>query len=282
MKDKLTITIPHPCSEKWDKMGPAEKGRFCASCQKTVIDFSALTDAAIMNTIKAAGSGNLCGHFHPSQLNREVTRYQPKHSFVAPLLKRIAASLLFFQVIATTALAQKVKPKTHQQPKAAKQEKDTRPIPRGIRGCITDYATNEPLPGLIVKIAGTDITAITTTSGTYFLPLHDSFDSFHYTDITLHVDTPYIDGTFIMDETIDLNNALATDVMIYRYPADKLKEFTKTAYKKPLVEMEVMGATISTYNEIDGYMVPQSAPPREQSLFYHIGLWLKKKHKKHV
>lgn len=48
-KKQLTLSIPTPCTEDWNAMTPDKNGKFCASCQKTVVDFSRMTDAEIFN-----------------------------------------------------------------------------------------------------------------------------------------------------------------------------------------------------------------------------------------
>ena len=50
MKKKVFhIDIPTPCKEGWQNMAPTEKGAFCNSCQKEVIDFTQKTPAEIAN-----------------------------------------------------------------------------------------------------------------------------------------------------------------------------------------------------------------------------------------
>jgi hypothetical protein len=45
---KIAISIPKPCSEKWTEMEVAEEGRFCQSCEKTVIDFTKFSDKELL------------------------------------------------------------------------------------------------------------------------------------------------------------------------------------------------------------------------------------------
>lgn len=68
---KFAIRIPTPCHEDWNDMTPQGKGRFCASCQKTVIDFSVMSDRQIAEFFKKP-AGLLCGRFHQDQLEREI------------------------------------------------------------------------------------------------------------------------------------------------------------------------------------------------------------------
>ncbi len=39
----IKINIAEPCHENWEKMLDEEKGKFCLSCQKQVVDFSRMT-----------------------------------------------------------------------------------------------------------------------------------------------------------------------------------------------------------------------------------------------
>jgi hypothetical protein len=69
-------------------MTPDQQGRFCAQCQKTVVDFTAMTDAQVLAHIQQTSETG-CGRFRPDQLNRTM---------VEPLNRRVSrwqwASLL--------------------------------------------------------------------------------------------------------------------------------------------------------------------------------------------
>lgn len=66
------VKVPEPCHEDWNKMQPDEKGKFCESCSKPVIDFSNKTDAEIKNILLETKNKKVCGHFKSSQLNRPL------------------------------------------------------------------------------------------------------------------------------------------------------------------------------------------------------------------
>jgi CarboxypepD_reg-like domain len=69
---QIAIKIAEPCHENWNNMLPAERGKFCMSCQKTVVDFSVMTDQEILQHISTA-SGNICGRASNDQLNRVLS-----------------------------------------------------------------------------------------------------------------------------------------------------------------------------------------------------------------
>jgi hypothetical protein len=88
MAKKIQLTIPEPCHENWDNMAPVEKGRFCGSCQKQVVDFSNMSDREVAHFFKKPSTGSVCGRFMQDQLNRNIEI--PK--------KRIPWVKYFFQI----------------------------------------------------------------------------------------------------------------------------------------------------------------------------------------
>lgn len=69
MKPNYSISIPKPCHEDWSKMTPNEKGRFCQSCSKTVVDFTKMNVNEIQDYIQLNKDNRICGHIKQSQLN---------------------------------------------------------------------------------------------------------------------------------------------------------------------------------------------------------------------
>lgn len=74
--NKIKLAIDDPCHEKWKNMTPTGQGRFCASCQKEVVDFTGMSDSAVFEFFRDRQAGSVCGRFMKDQLQRdiEVTR----------------------------------------------------------------------------------------------------------------------------------------------------------------------------------------------------------------
>lgn len=68
MKTYYSISIPEPCHEDWNQMTPKDKGRFCDSCSKTVIDFTKMNTYEIQDFLSQNQENRICGHFKQTQL----------------------------------------------------------------------------------------------------------------------------------------------------------------------------------------------------------------------
>lgn len=58
--------ITRPCAENWHDMSPAERGRYCDKCCKTVIDFTEWPLQEIAGYLET--NTNVCGHLLKTQL----------------------------------------------------------------------------------------------------------------------------------------------------------------------------------------------------------------------
>jgi len=68
--NRAKIVITNPCSEDWNSMSADAAGRFCQSCQKSVIDFSSKSDEEIRAFLKNKQGEQLCGRFFVHQVER--------------------------------------------------------------------------------------------------------------------------------------------------------------------------------------------------------------------
>lgn len=72
MNSQIKISIPEPCHEDWNKMIPNEKGRFCESCSKTVVDFTTMLPDDIKYYFLENRGKSICGRMKQSQLDNIV------------------------------------------------------------------------------------------------------------------------------------------------------------------------------------------------------------------
>jgi hypothetical protein len=72
MSKKIQLSIAEPCHENWENMNPVEKGKFCGSCQKQVVDFSHMSDRQVAEFFKKPSTGSVCGRFMTDQLHRDI------------------------------------------------------------------------------------------------------------------------------------------------------------------------------------------------------------------
>jgi hypothetical protein len=177
MPKTLRLNIAEPCHENWQQMTPQEQGRFCGSCQKTVVDFSMMSDQEVLNYFLKTNH-NVCGRLAPDQLNREMIITEKKKRFSWAYVWNV----LLATFLLTDANAQ-VKPKPKKPVKTIVREKievmgevammPIEPVeavmPITLKGQVRDEKTNEPLAGASVTIKGTDRSAITDTSGNFRL-----------------------------------------------------------------------------------------------------------------
>ncbi|CAL2103784.1 conserved protein of unknown function [Tenacibaculum sp. 190130A14a] len=100
MKNYL-LRIPKPCHEDWSKMTPNEKGKFCSSCAKTVVDFTKKSPQEIQEYLIENRGQRVCGHFYRKQLDSIVIQL-PENTFLQPLSFQKLFLLTLLLVMGTT------------------------------------------------------------------------------------------------------------------------------------------------------------------------------------
>ncbi|RAJ85848.1 hypothetical protein CLV59_102554 [Chitinophaga dinghuensis] len=103
-RDGLYLSIPSPCKESWDEMVAVTDGRFCKSCQRTVMDFTQFTDEQLLAYFKGQ-KGAVCGRLRSEQLKRYLLPMRPQQRLIPVLL--LTAGLM---VLTGIAEAQQIKP----------------------------------------------------------------------------------------------------------------------------------------------------------------------------
>ena len=162
MKQKIQISIPEPCQEGWQNMTPVEKGRFCASCQKTVLDFTYLSDNEIINLV--AKNDNLCGRINVSQLNRNLIETKRTSNYFG----YFATSVLAFLGLGTSTINAQEKP-VQEQTDLKYLNKATDSVKNiTVTGVVKDD-DGMPLPGAVINIKDSEKYVQTDEFGKYVI-----------------------------------------------------------------------------------------------------------------
>lgn len=168
---RLSLTVPKPCSETWSNFAPTLNGGFCASCSKTVIDFTKMSDNEILDFFynRAAHS---CGRFRPDQL-KTYSHRPPIH--IHPGLKLVKAGFIsmLLLLVGKPASAQtpsiKTKSETVHYQKYEASEKTPEKRRHIVKGVVI-AEDNLPVPGVNVWLKGSTTGITTDAEGKFEFP----------------------------------------------------------------------------------------------------------------
>lgn len=172
-------------------MTDSEGGKFCQQCTKTVYDFTLFSDEELIKRIQE-GSGNMCGRFNASQLDRPILREEPSGRSV---LKRFFAGLLLLGLGKAASANENIVRqeqvvsvdwnfKTQKNPEQQGNEvtiSDSSKLT--ISGVVIDSVLQEPLIGVTIELksATTDgytlFFTYTDISGRFYFEIPDSLRS---------------------------------------------------------------------------------------------------------
>lgn len=168
---QITLTIPQPCAESWDAMTLTAAGRHCASCRKTVVDFTEKTDAEVLAHFQQVHWSGTCGRFRVGQLDRPLEPAAATRTWVRAWDRWPALLLgiwLSRETAAPAAHAQTPTEQRQPQPPAYLQGPDDTQL--RLRGLVVDSA-GLGIPGATVLLVGTATGISTRADGTFELLL---------------------------------------------------------------------------------------------------------------
>ncbi|MDO7874847.1 carboxypeptidase-like regulatory domain-containing protein [Hymenobacter sp. ASUV-10] len=177
----VQLSIPRPCAESWAAMTPTARGRHCAACQKTVVDFTHMTDAEILAHLSHAGRGEICGRVRAGQLARPLQPLALARplSWRAWLATLAAVWGLREGAGASTARAQAPTEQWATDSNALEQlqiaHKDNYEGVRStafvLRGVVLDAESQGGLPGASIIIKNSQVGVATDASGRFALEI---------------------------------------------------------------------------------------------------------------
>ncbi len=161
MKNQFSLEINQPCTENFNDFKPTQKGGFCGSCQKEVIDFTKMNSDEIINFFKNNSNKNTCGKFKNNQLKtyQENSSKRKKINFWSGIG---IACLALFSFNSSYAQTNKTNFDSSKSTIKKQDEKIT------VKGTVTD-GTNS-LPGVSILLEGTTIGTETDFDGNFKFP----------------------------------------------------------------------------------------------------------------
>lgn len=234
MRNKLHLHIPSPCHQEWNDMKPEKDGRFCFSCQKSVVDFTNMSDDEIISYFKKTSTGSVCGRFQENQLNRDIS--EPRKSL--PWIKYFFQFTLPAFLISMKTEAQQGKIKQVSEISSNSIKDDTGllgepvhySIPGEIKGRVID-SNGDPIQYSTVMIKGTKRGAVTDSLGNFTIKT-ESGDS----KITLLVSSV---GFKTTEQILELN----------RYNTESNVRVTMKLGPQLMGEVEVVAGYVTTYKK---------------------------------
>ena len=241
------LHIPKPCHENWEMMTLAERGRFCQSCQKHVMDFSGKSKEEIIETLLHI-SEPVCGRI--SRKHVAITLPKRKRT-----IARLLTSLLAFLGISTLfstnkAYAQDTSPglpdiKNEQDSLSALTD-----TLHTIKGVLKNKESGEPIPFANVVAKSKDGVLIagvaTNFEGEFELPirvtrLKEPLVDVHITFLGHHPqvipDIPLDKDTTILKPELIEDSMLMGDVVIIGPPIKFDKPGQKTFTEEDIRNM---------------------------------------------
>ncbi len=110
MKKKTTseylITINNPCQENFDGMTLLPGGRFCGNCNKSVVDFTSMSEQQVLQFLLRQNR-SICGRMRTDMVNRPLRIHTPPRSWQKI---RLLGALVSGLAVAGSAAAQQAPP----------------------------------------------------------------------------------------------------------------------------------------------------------------------------
>ena len=177
MNRETYVSIPQRCHENWDVMTPREKGRFCAGCAKTVIDFSQMSDAQVLHYLSQS-KGRLCGRFAQDQIERPLIPEKKEKKKIWWMAALIPLTFLLNKTNAQKKIT-KEKPSIEKEyiipqytctKRRPDKLQDIQLLTNTIHGNVQDEYGN-PLPLTTVSVADNYAQTVTDEKGNFSLKL---------------------------------------------------------------------------------------------------------------
>jgi hypothetical protein len=172
MKNNVTLSIPNPCSEKWESFSMTSNGAFCDTCSKKVVDFTKMGDSEILEYLKNK-STKTCGRFRSDQMKSYAYQTPLQINTGLVLLKAGLISLLLM-ILSKQTFAQNTNTMTKteavQKQGQPASESTTITSDQKIKGVVISDEDQSPLPGVNIYLKGSSDGTSANANGEFDFP----------------------------------------------------------------------------------------------------------------
>ena len=173
--ERINLSQLKLCDERWEDMTPNERGRLCANCAKTIIDFRQMSNGDIART-HAFSEESVCGVYRPEQMR--LPKKKPPRYRINKRVSLFMASLGFLFSEQVKAQEPVPKERTIKREEIQKMQERAGPFDHGpsisenvmVTGKITDE-TGNAVPFATVHVQGTRMGTASDFDGTYVLTI---------------------------------------------------------------------------------------------------------------
>ena len=228
MSTNFKIQISNPCHEEWSEMIDNNTGKFCNSCQKSVVDFTNFSDRELRSWF-TENQGKSCGKFKPEQLDRLISvKENYRLNRFKPNL--IAASLLAFLSVPKLSDAKVVRTPFTQTDRYRKNTSFEKKIEilgdtlKTIKGRVVDKDDKQPLPSVSVMVNNRVAFASTDQKGNFEIKLPSDFNAKNCTLTITYIGYKRLNSFVDLADNKNLNLELCLsgeimgDVVVTRMP----------------------------------------------------------------
>lgn len=233
------ISIPQPCHEQWDNMDKQQRGRYCHSCAKTVVDFSGMTDQQVIDYLSS--THHVCGRFDAMQFNTLNHKLYAESLQQAGWWKKLAMASFITGMLPLIKTQAQNKPAQQQSDSTAGKKTITlgevvaAPVPvqtRVLTGYVSD--SGEPLAGVTVRLQGNSTAVSTDGNGKFQITVPQDAKTleFDYIGYDRLVTTITTNNYYVVK--MDERRAMLGEVAVVRAPFYKrwYYRFIKRPVKK--------------------------------------------------
>ena len=171
--EKINIQIDKPCSEDFKTFKKTDKGGFCNSCKKTVVDFTKMNDQEIITYFNSDKS-KTCGLFLESQLK---SYSNPSISLNRKNTSTFASSLFGISLVSVLSLTNAYSQEKTNTTSIVKEEnvdtkKDIDSVDLNEKFTVSGIVSDKsgPLPGANIYLKNYNISTQTDIDGKFTFP----------------------------------------------------------------------------------------------------------------